>query len=383
MTEKEKLFEELIKKSGKSREELEKLVSDKVNELSGLVSEEGAIYIIANEMEIRLDTDRPKRELNQLKIDEITQPKTPVSSVCKVVKKYDKVNFSKDSGSEGSVQSILVGDETGVIRVVFWNDKTELLDSVQEGDILKIINAYARENTNSERIEVHFGQYSDIEVNPQGVEIEVKEFVPEDIEFEEKKVTEINEGDKNIKIAGVITTFDIPRYYLGCPECYKKVFQDEGTYKCAMHDEVEAMRIPIVNIVVDDGSGNISVVGFRDRAQDLTKLDKEKLLELTEDIDKYNEFSKSIVGSKVELGGNTSLSPLTGENQILVNQVMSLDLKEIDELAKEIISEDEKETSQESESDNEDKKNKTEKESDFLDDEDLDIEEIDFNDDLM
>ena len=381
MTEKEKLFEELIKKSGKSREELEKLVSDKVNELSGLVSEEGAIYIIANEMGIRLDTDRPKREINQLKIEEITQPKTPVSLVCKIVKKYDKVSFSTDSGSEGSVQSILAGDETGVIRVVFWNDKTELLDSVQEGDILKIINAYTRENTNSERIEVHFGQYSDIEVNPQGVEIEVKEFVPEEIEFEEKKVTEINEGDKNIKITGVITTFDIPRYYFGCPECYKKVFQDEGTYKCAMHDEVEAMRIPIVNIVVDDGSGSISVVGFRDRAQDLTKLTKEKLLELTEDIDKYNEFSKSIIGSKVEVGGNTSQSPLTGENQILVNQVISINLKDIDELAKEIINEDEKEVSQES--DEENKKKKTEKESNFLDDDELDIEEIDFNDDLM
>ena len=383
MTEKEKLFEDFIKKSGKSREEIEKLVADKVNELSGLVSEEGAIYIIANEVGIRLDHDRPKRELNQLKIDEITQPKTPVSLACKVVKKYDKVNFSTDSGSEGSVQSILAGDETGVIRVVFWNDKTELLDSVQEGDILKIINAYTRENTNSERIEVHFGQYSDIEVNPQGIEIEVKEFVPEDIEFEEKKVNEISEGDKNIKISGIITTFDIPRYYFGCPDCYKKVFQDEGTYKCAMHDEVEAMRIPIVNIIVDDGSGSISVVGFRDRAQDLTKLEKEKLLELTEDIDKYNEFNKTIVGSKVEIGGNSSLSPLTGENQILVNQVMSLDLKEIEELAEEIIKEDEKEASQEPKEDNENKKKKTEKESDFLDDDDLDIEEIDFNDDLM
>lgn len=49
MTEKDKLLNDLVEKSGKDKEEIEKMISEKTNELSGLVSEEGAIYILANE----------------------------------------------------------------------------------------------------------------------------------------------------------------------------------------------------------------------------------------------------------------------------------------------------------------------------------------------
>ena len=176
MSEKEKLLDNLVKKSGKKKEELSKLISEKVNELSGLISDEGAIYIIANELGVRLDSERPKKEANLVKIEEVTEPKTPVSLVCKVIRKYDRVSFSSKNGGEGSVQSILVGDESGIIRIVFWNDKTEILDNVHEGDVLKIINAYTKENNNSERIEIHYGQYSDVEVNPKGLKVELKEF---------------------------------------------------------------------------------------------------------------------------------------------------------------------------------------------------------------
>ncbi|MFW5704800.1 MAG: hypothetical protein ACOCXG_03060, partial [Nanoarchaeota archaeon] len=174
MTEKEKLLGMLIEKSGKDKDEIQKKIADKINELSGLVSEEGAIYIIANELGIRLETERPKKNADLTKIEKITEPKTPVSLACKILRIYDKVTFSSQSGTQGSVRSMLVGDETGITRIVFWNEKTELLENLQDGDILKVINAYTRENQNSDRIEIHFGQYSDLEVNPEGINIQVK-----------------------------------------------------------------------------------------------------------------------------------------------------------------------------------------------------------------
>ena len=384
MTEKETLLANLIKKSDKSETEVKKLIADKVNELSGLVSEEGAIYIIANELGIKLDSSKPKRELNQSKIEEIKEPKTPVSLVCKVIKKYDKVTFSSQSGTDGNVQSVLVGDDTGIIRVVFWNDKTELLENVVEGDILKIINAYTRENTNSERIEIHFGQYSDIEVNPKGVKIELKEFTPQDIEFTQKKVNELEEGNRNIKISGIVASFDIPRFYFGCPQCYKKVFQDDGTYKCAEHEEVKALKIPIVNVVIDDGTGSITLVGFRDRAESLTGIKTDEILKLSEDIDRYNDFSKKIVGSKLEVGGNVGLSSLTGDKQILTNQVMKLEIKDIEEIAEELVEESKDKKAPVKKEVKEQKKETKEADPDIDDAlDDLEVEEIDFDDDVL
>ncbi len=363
MSEKEKLLENLIEKSSKSKEEIEKLIVDKVNELSGLVSEEGAIYIVANELDIKLDAEKPKKTADLHKIEEITEPKTPTSLLCKVLRKYDKVTFSSSSGGEGSVQSVLVGDETGIIRIVFWNDKTPLLEQVNDSDVLKIHNAYTRENTNSNRIEIHYGPYSEIQINPEGETVEVKQ-MSGSIDFTAKKISEIEEGDRNIELDVTIADVDIPRFYLGCPQCFKKVFQDEDSQKCPEHGEVEATKVPIMNIIGDDGTGSLGLVAFRDRAEQLSKKTSEEIIGLTEDVDKYKLFSKQIIGAKAKLGGNVSTNNMTGEPQFLVNQVMEIELKEVSE---EEIQEEKKQEASTME----------------LDEDDLDIEEIDIDDDLL
>ncbi|MCA9459348.1 MAG: hypothetical protein KC550_02255 [Nanoarchaeota archaeon] len=389
MTEKDKLLDNLLEKSGKSKEEIGKLVAEKIEELSGLVSEEGAIYIIANELGVRLEGDKPKKDADLTKIKEITESRVPVSLMCKVIRKYDRINFSSNAGNEGSVQSCLAGDETGITRLTFWNDKTELLDNIHDGDILKITNAYTRENNNNpDRIDVHYGQYSDLEVNPDGVEIVLPEFKGGgNIDFTQKKISELEEGERNVKLIGIITDFDIPRFYLASPKTFKKVLQDDGKYLDKdTNEEVEPIKVPIVNVILDDSSGTIAVVGFRDRAEELTKISGEEIIALTENIDKYRDFSKKIIGAKVEIGGNVSINNMTGEKQLLANQIMGVDLKDVDELANELIDEVVSENSREK-SKKKDEKSKASVESKKkLNDDDIDdieIEEIEIDDDLL
>ncbi|MCA9459755.1 MAG: hypothetical protein KC550_04370, partial [Nanoarchaeota archaeon] len=278
-------------------------------------------------------------------------------------------------------------DETGITRLTFWNDKTELLDNIHDGDILKITNAYTRENNNNPgRIDVHYGQYSDLEVNPDGVVIELPEFKGGgNVEFSKKKISELEEGERNIKLVGIITDFDIPRFYLASPKTFKKVLQDDGKYLDKdTNEEVEPIKVPIVNIILDDSSGTIGVVGFRDRAEDLTKISSEEIIALTENIDKYRDFSKKIIGAKVEIGGNVSVNNMTGEKQLLANQIMSVDLKDVDELANELIDEVVSENSKEKLKKKDEKaKNKAAVLEDVDDVDDIDIEEIDIDDDLL
>ena len=389
MEEKEKLLKNLAELTKKSEKELQKLVLDKINELSGLVSEEGAIYIIANELGVKLANDKVKKNASTAefkKINEITEAKMPVSLVCRVIKKYDKVTFSTKTGGEGSVQSLLVGDETGVIRVVFWNDKTEMLENIKEKDVLRVINAYTRENPNLERIELST-QYSEVEINPKDVDVKLKEFIPTGIEFKSKKISELNEGDKNIKLNVIVTDFEIPRFYFACPECFKKIFQDEGVQKCAEHNEIVAIKIPIVNLVVDDGENTINIVGFRDRAENLTGAKAEEIISLTQDIDKYKHFSRKMVGSKMDIAGNVSVSSMTGDKQFLVSQVLGVEFKDVSQIAEELVSESK---SSKSKSKKEEKKSESKKEEKtakekaaFEDEIDLEIEEINIDDDLL
>src|SRR3990167_10045385 len=141
-----------IQDSGKVKsEELEQKLKAKINELSGLISEEGAAHIIANELNVEIVSTTTQKKL---KVKEIYAGMRSVTTVGKVVRKFEVREFSKDIRS-GKVCSLILGDETGTVRVVFWNDQVDALKKVSEGDILLVQDGYARENNNDR--EVHLG----------------------------------------------------------------------------------------------------------------------------------------------------------------------------------------------------------------------------------
>ncbi len=112
-------LKEKILRSGKlDSHELEEKIRHKINELSGLISEEGAAHIIANELGIEL----VRLGGEKLKIKEIYAGMRGISAVGKVVRKFDVREFQKGEGL-GKVCSLIFGDETGTIRVVFWNEQ--------------------------------------------------------------------------------------------------------------------------------------------------------------------------------------------------------------------------------------------------------------------
>ena len=372
----QQLYEKLSFQSSQDINALQEKVAQKVKELSGLVSEEGAIYIVANELGVKLEgkpsTVASSGPSEYKKIDQINEAKVSVNVLAKVLRKYDLVEFESKSGNPGKVQSVLVGDETGVIRVVFWGDKSDQLKEVDRDTIIDVKNGYVRENTNTSRMEVHFSDYSELALNPEGVEITVKEIKPETI-F--KEINDIEMGDKNISIRATIVDVDIPRFYLGCPHTFKKVFVDEGKYISPEHGEVDPIKVPITNLVVSDSSGTMGVVAFRNRAEELFSRDSEEIVKLAEDLDGYREISKSMVGSQIEVAGNVSENQMSGELQLIINDVIFAPKKDENAVA-DMIVEDEQTTS-------EDKK-KTPLENDSVDlDDDLDIEEIDIDDDLL
>jgi len=382
MFDKEKILEELSKKSNKSIEDLEKMIKEKINELSGLISEEGAIHIIANELDVDLTENKPKKIVNLVKIEEIKEPKISVSFYGKVIRKYEEIVFS-NSNTEGRVQSLLLGDDTGVIRVTFWNDKVDLLTDVKEGDVLKIVNAFSREN--QDRIEVNYGSYSDLEVNPEGIEIEVKYEIPEP---EEKKISELKENDNNVKVSGIITDFDIPRFYIGCPNCFKKISQEENEEGkkvsiCSVHGEVEPYRVPIVNLRIDDGTGNLVLVGFRNNAEKLLNLSSDEIFKIIDNIEIYRALLKQILEKKVVVSGNVSLSSLTGDLQLVVNNVFENEFTPDKSIFEKEEKKDSEEKEKEDKNERKDDSNKKNIETDLnnksIDDE-IDLEEIDIDD---
>ncbi|HIE31604.1 MAG TPA: replication factor A [Methanosarcinales archaeon] len=72
--------------------------------------------------------------------------------------------------STGRVGSITIGDETGKIRVVLWDDRADLMEDLNAGDCIEITGGYTRENNYDGATEIHIGDHGRIEKTEKRVD---------------------------------------------------------------------------------------------------------------------------------------------------------------------------------------------------------------------
>jgi len=248
----EEIVKEIASASKKEETEIMELIKRKQAFFENLISEEGAAQIVAADLGVKLE--KKPISFKPMKISDIIQKMSNVNLVCKVVRIFEPRQF-KTEKAEGFVGSIILGDETGSIRVVLWNEQlTQVLEQIKEGDVLRISNAYARENNRSD-IELHFGTTTKIEIDENTTINNIKSFSSTPI----IPIRIIKEGYVRIK-ATVIQKFD-PTYYIADPETGKKVA--EGTFN--------AVNRAILNLIIDDGTGSVRITLFGERAEEILK----------------------------------------------------------------------------------------------------------------
>ena len=112
-------YEEIISRIKEEKEisdeEIEQRVKDKLRQLSDLISKEGAAHIVANDLGVKvLDASR------EIKIKRLLSGMSNVVLTGKVVSMNNVVGYNKN-GKSGKVGSFILGDDTGIIRVAFWD----------------------------------------------------------------------------------------------------------------------------------------------------------------------------------------------------------------------------------------------------------------------
>jgi len=108
--------------------------------------------------------------------------------------------FDRDDGSEGRVANLVLGDDTGRIRVTLWDERTELADAFDPGESVELVDGYVREREGD--LELHVGDRGTIEP----IEEEVT-YVP--------KATDIDDVEigVTVDIAGVVRSADPKRTF--------------------------------------------------------------------------------------------------------------------------------------------------------------------------
>jgi replication factor A1 len=298
-----------------SSEEIESKISEKSKQLSGLISKEGAAQIIANELGVKLFQVE-----GSVKIDKIVGGMRSVETVGKIVKKYDVSVFKTSDGSEGKVGSLMLGDDTGRIRLTFWHDMTDKLSNFKEGDTLEVIDAYSRVNNN--RVELHMTNNSKFNLNPPGVEIgEVKEYTSR-----RKKIADLSENDENIEVLATIVQVFEPRFFEICPECNRRARPNDGIYKCMEHGEVKPAYSYVMNVVIDDGTDNLRAVCFRNQAKVLVGKEEEEVLKYRTDPSSFEEVKQDLLGMMVKMVGRVTKNSMFDRLEF-VSQMVFRDVK--------------------------------------------------------
>ena len=121
-------------KANVSEEDINSKIEQKLKQLSGLISKEGAAHIVANEYGVKLFEQLAGR----LEIKNILAGMRNVEAVGRVQQIFDVREFHTES-RQGKVGSFVIADETGSIRVVCWGSQADLVAQLSQNQIVKVV----------------------------------------------------------------------------------------------------------------------------------------------------------------------------------------------------------------------------------------------------
>lgn len=286
-------IKEKILSSGKLNQvELEQRLKQKINDLAGLISEEGAACIIANELGIELVKTGEK-----LKIKELYAGMRDVSTIGKVIRKFETREFTRE-GRAGRVCSLIIGDETGTIKLVLWNDQVDNIKNINENDLLLVKNGYVKENNDFK--EIHLGDRGSLNINPAGENIAT---VRESVQVNRRSINELQKDEDNVEILGTVVQVFDPRFFSVCPRCRSRINETPAGFSCSEHGQVQPESSYVMNLIFDDGTGTIRTVFWKNQINHLLNKTETEVIDYKNDLPRFESVKNDLLGEQYKLRG--------------------------------------------------------------------------------
>ncbi|MEM2878444.1 MAG: DUF2240 family protein [Candidatus Hadarchaeales archaeon] len=183
----------------------------------------------------------PELPTKPAKIREVEPNMPSVDVMGAVRRKLPTRDFRRSDGSTGKVASVVIGDETGTIRVSFWGRTTETAERINVGDVLLLKNASSRSGLWGFP-ELHVGPLTTIEINPSGVDIKTPA-------QSQVNISELEPNMEALKIVGRIIEISAPRDFTDSSGRSGKVMS------MIIGDQSGAVRVSLWHRKAEEGSG--------------------------------------------------------------------------------------------------------------------------------
>ncbi len=198
----ETYISKIIEETGLTKIEIQNMVEEKKKELKGLISDEGALFIIAKELGVDVK-DQNKEILKEIEINisDITPNMKNITILGRIKEIYRVHEFNRSDGNKGFVGSFLLHDNSGDIRITLWDDQINIFkdNNFNMNELVKILNGYAKKGRNGEP-EIHVGRMGKVILSPD--DADYKNYPK--IKSELVSINNINLNMKSISIEGSI-----------------------------------------------------------------------------------------------------------------------------------------------------------------------------------
>jgi len=145
-----------------TNEAVRMMIEEEKARAGGLLTEEAAAHIVAS----ILGLGPGQRVEARIKISRLTSGLGDVSLTGRVIHIFPARKFTRKDGRMGKVVGMLLGDATGSVRVVLWDEKADLISAgkIQPGKIVRILHGYTRERQGE--VEINVGRRGEIYLEP-------------------------------------------------------------------------------------------------------------------------------------------------------------------------------------------------------------------------
>ncbi|MBU5689745.1 MAG: DUF2240 family protein [Candidatus Aenigmatarchaeota archaeon] len=320
----DEILNELEEKTGKSKKELLKMIKSKQDELSGLVSEEGAAHLVARDLGI----DLLKSNERFYSIKDVKPEMKRINLKGKIISITPLRSFIKKDGTEGKVRNIIISDGTGEAKIPLWDKQAEIADQVSVGEVLEIKNVGSRES-NFGNIDLVLYRTSSLKKINEDIPVQVKS-------TNEIKIKDAVEGYFQIK-AMVVDVFNTNPLFYVCPKCRARVDKDISV--CPQDGKIEPEINMIITAVIDDGTGTLRSVFFRDVAKDFADVSVDVIKNMSQE-EALRLIKENVLGKEFIFKGKIQKNKIFENLELVVNQISNVDVLEESEKIVEELSKD-------------------------------------------
>ncbi len=220
---------------------LQRLSSEK-SRTGGLLGDETLLRLIAAKYGVEVQQNTIRNDGN-LSISRLFAGLYDVTVAGRLVAVFPARTFEGEK--PGKFATLMITDNDGILRVVLWNDKADLVEKgeLKVGQAIRLLHGYTRQDLYG-KVELHIGEKSQIEIEPQ----EKASAYPAIDKFA-TKINCLSKTSGNVHLSGNVKSV------LGLTK-FTRSDQSDGT---------------VMRFTMGDDSGEVTVVAWNEKAQELEK----------------------------------------------------------------------------------------------------------------